>query len=239
MPVDLLGIRQCNLCLFSALAVLPLLAVAGASLIPPISCLVLASPPPRAAVRPLAICSVRVAQLAGPRERERWKARQEHAQKREAAAAGHEVSRNGPTAAARKAAPASGPSPGRGVPVAENGGASNGPLKGNERDEHGRHQPQQRGAPGTASRRGNSSRSSGGGGGGGRGGGAAVAVAVAVKCEGCNEEGHDFGECPHRSDSALEGSGEEDEEEEDSDEYQDEEEDDDEEGDEDYRSGDA
>lgn len=29
---------------------------------------------------------------------------------------------------------------------------------------------------------------------------------VVVTCEGCNEEGHAVGECPHRSDSAMEES---------------------------------
>ncbi len=29
---------------------------------------------------------------------------------------------------------------------------------------------------------------------------------VPVKCEGCNEAGHEFRECPHRSDGALEES---------------------------------
>ncbi|CAN0502008.1 unnamed protein product, partial [Ectocarpus sp. 12 AP-2014] len=49
-------------------------------------------------------------------------------------------------------------------------------------------------------------------------------VAATERCEGCDEEGHEFRECPHRSDSALEGSEEEEEEdEEDEEEDQDEE----------------
>lgn len=37
---------------------------------------------------------------------------------------------------------------------------------------------------------------------------------VTVKCDGCNEVGHEFRECPHRSDSAVELSEEEEESEE-------------------------
>lgn len=43
-------------------------------------------------------------------------------------------------------------------------------------------------------------------------------------CEGCNEEGHEFRQCPHRSDSAVENSNEESEEDDDGEdeEYEDE-----------------
>lgn len=181
-----------------------------------------------------------MSQLAGPREREKWKARQEHAQKREAGAAANQVAFNGSTAADKRksgasttaaaaaaatAAVAAAGSSGGGAAAqsalhrAENGGTNRGSERGDQ---------VQRGALGTVSRRDGSRSSSGGG------GGATVAVAVAVKCEGCNEEGHDFRECPHRSDSALEGSEDGNEEEGESDEYQDGGEDD-----EDYQSDDA
>lgn len=45
-----------------------------------------------------------------------------------------------------------------------------------------------------------------------------------LMCEGCNEEGHEFRQCPHRSDSAVENSNEESEEDDDGEdeEYEDE-----------------
>lgn len=147
-------------------------------------------------------------QLAGPREIERWKARQqEHAQKREARAASAEVERrrhlNGAATDAPRAlaspqpavAGLSNPSPARSVHFAENGvGRPNGVGRGGNAQ----------GVPNSASRK---------SGAGGRGGGAAAKVAAPVTCEGCNEAGHEFQKCPHRSDSAVEGSDEDGEEE--------------------------
>lgn len=51
-----------------------------------------------------------------------------------------------------------------------------------------------------------------------------MAVAEVVeKCQGCNGEGHEFEECPHRSDSALQGSEDDGEDESDDEEEEEEE----------------
>lgn len=160
-------------------------------------------------------------QLAGPQERERWKARQQQAKKRASALArlvnSNSNSNGAATEAARKAA-VSNPSLARGLHFAENGGS-------------GRPSENSLGAQGESGRRDSASRgySNGGSGGGNNCRGAGVAEAeVVAKCQGCNEEGHEFRECPHRSDSALEGSEddddnseEEEEEEQEEDEYSD------------------
>jgi len=83
------------------------------------------------------------------------------------------------------------PSPARSVHFAENNvGRQNGIARGDNVQGGG----------------GSTSRQATGGGGVRDRAAAKVAVPVPVKCEGCNEAGHEFRECPHRSDSALEGS---------------------------------
>ncbi|CAM9672408.1 unnamed protein product [Ectocarpus sp. 13 AM-2016] len=160
--------------------------------------------------------------LAGPQERARWTARQEEAQKRATAAARkarQQGSNNGPAAVGTRragqvpsSAAESKPSPARGVRSTGSKSNNNGVF------------PPER-----------TSRVDGNQGGAGTkrlapsetadGGGGNSTVAATERCEGCDEEGHEFRECPHRSDSALEGSEEEEEEgdEEDDEEDQDEE----------------
>ncbi|CAB1118525.1 unnamed protein product [Ectocarpus sp. CCAP 1310/34] len=159
--------------------------------------------------------------LAGPQERARWTARQEEALKRATAAARkarQQGSNNGPAAAGtRKAgqvpssAAESKPSPARGVRSTGSKSNNNGvfPPEGTSRGDGnlGGTGIKRLAPSGTADGNGNST------------------VAAPERCEGCDEEGHEFRECPHRSDSALDES-EEEEDEEDEEEEEDEDEED-------------
>lgn len=154
-------------------------------------------------------------QLAGPEERQRWKTRQEHAKKR---------AELPPTAAAAPASGVMSPSLANGATTARARGASSSPSSASSPSptvSHSRARCAGRGAKGETDARGNSRQglplgrgedATRRGGNAGRGGGRLAAAAV-VRCEGCNEVGHGFQECPHRSESAGEDSEEEDSEE--------------------------
>ncbi|CAM9861801.1 unnamed protein product, partial [Hapterophycus canaliculatus] len=152
-----------------------------------------------------------VHKLASPEEREKWRVRQEYAQEQKTAAAAA-------AAAKRQAGKSSGGGGSGSGPIAEarEVGAAPAATTAASGGPHGDRTTRE-----VAGRRDTAvpPRKSGGGGGGGGGRGRGVAAVSAaaeegdgegqeevVTCEGCNEEGHEFRRCPHRSDSALEGS---------------------------------
>ncbi|CAM9209724.1 unnamed protein product [Ectocarpus fasciculatus] len=163
--------------------------------------------------------------LAGPQERARWTARQEEAQKRAAAAArkARQRTSNGPAAAGMRragssvpsatgpvpsSAAESKPSPGRGVRSTERKNSTkNGVFPLFEQVTSSDNDNGSQGEAGAKRKRLAPSGIA-------IAGGNSKVAAAAERCEGCDEEGHEFRECPYRSDSALEGSEEEEEEEE-------------------------
>ncbi|CAN0486347.1 unnamed protein product [Ectocarpus sp. 12 AP-2014] len=161
--------------------------------------------------------------LGGSQERARWTGRQEEAQKRATAAARkahQQESNSGPAAAGTRragqvpsSAAESKPSPGRGGVRSIGSKSNNNGVFPPERTSRG---DGNRGGAGTK-RLAPSGTADGGGN---------STVAAVERCEGCDEEGHEFRECPHRSDSALEGSEEEEEEEDEEDEEEDQDEED-------------